>query len=88
MALAYGKRLCKSTDAEATALAIKYVADKIVDKVALGSDFDGAVESSYDINGFPVIVNELIKKGFNREEIEKIMGGNIRAFMLANLPAN
>ncbi|HEY5823919.1 MAG TPA: dipeptidase [Cyclobacteriaceae bacterium] len=77
------------TDAEATAKAIKYVVDKIgVDKVALGSDFDGAVSSSYDINGFPVIVNELVKKGFSRDDIEKIMGGNVRDFMLANLPAN
>jgi len=77
------------TDAQATAKAIKYVADKIgVDKVALGSDFDGAVMSSYDINGFPVIVNELVKKGFNRADIEKIMGGNVRDFMLANLPQN
>ena len=77
------------TDAEATARAIKYVADMIgVDKVALGSDFDGATTSSYDINGFPVLVNELIKKGFTREDIGKIMGGNIRNFMLANLPPN
>jgi membrane dipeptidase len=77
------------TDAEATARAIKYVADKIgVDKVALGSDFDGAVRSSYDVTGFPVIVNELIRLGFSREDIEKIMGGNVRDFMLANLPAN
>jgi membrane dipeptidase len=77
------------TDAGATANAIKYVADKIgVDKVALGSDFDGAVRSSYDINGFPIIVNELLKKGFNRNDIEKIMGGNVRDFLLANLPEN
>ncbi len=77
------------TDAEATARAIKYVVDKIgVDKVALGSDFDGAVRSSYDVTGFPVIVNELIKLGFSRQDIEKIMGGNVRNFMLANLPAN
>jgi len=77
------------TNAAATARAIKYVADKIgVDKVALGSDFDGAVRSSYDVTGFPVIVNELIKLGFSREDIQKIMGGNVRNFMLANLPAN
>jgi membrane dipeptidase len=77
------------TVAEATARAIKYVADKIgVDKVALGSDFDGATTSSYDVNGFPVIVNELIRKGFGRDDIEKIMGGNVKTFMLVNLPAN
>ena len=75
------------TDADATARSIKYVADKIgVDKVALGSDFDGATHSSYDITGFPVIVKALIKQGFNRPEIERIMGGNVRDFLLKNLP--
>lgn len=82
------KAVC-GTDAASTARAIKYVADKIgVDKVALGSDFDGAVEASYDVNGFPVIVNELIKLGFSREDVEKIMGGNVRDFMLTNLPVD
>ncbi len=75
------------TDADATARAIKYVADKIgVDKVAMGSDFDGATHSSYDITGFPVIVKALLKQGFTRPEIEQIMGGNVRDFLLRNLP--
>jgi membrane dipeptidase len=75
------------TDIEATARAIQYVANKIgVDKVAMGSDFDGATITSYDINGFPLIVNSLVKKGFSRQDIEKIMGGNVRDFMLRNLP--
>lgn len=77
------------TDADATAKSIKYVADKIgVDKVAMGSDFDGAIEASYDITGFPLIVNALLKEGFNRADIEKIMGGNVRDFLLKNLPAH
>ncbi|MBS1655423.1 MAG: membrane dipeptidase [Bacteroidetes bacterium] len=76
------------TDADATAKSIKYVADKIgVDKVAMGSDFDGAIEASYDITGFPLIVNALLKEGFSRADIEKIMGGNVRDFLLKNLPA-
>ena len=75
------------TDAEATAKSIKYVADRIgVDKVAMGSDFDGAIEANYDITGFPLIVNALLKEGFSRIDIEKIMGGNIRDFFLKNLP--
>jgi microsomal dipeptidase-like Zn-dependent dipeptidase len=81
------KAVCGS-DAVATAKAIKYVADKIgVDKVAMGSDFDGATECSYDINGFKEVVNALLKEGFSRIDIEKIMGGNTRDFMLRNLPA-
>ncbi|MBL0147144.1 MAG: dipeptidase [Chitinophagaceae bacterium] len=74
-------------DAAATAKSIKYVADKIgVDKVALGSDWDGAFEMHFDVTGTPLIVTELIKLGFSRLEIEKIMGGNIRDFFLRNLP--
>jgi microsomal dipeptidase-like Zn-dependent dipeptidase len=75
------------TDAAATARSIRYVADKIgVDKVALGSDFDGAITAAFDVTGLPLIVNALLKEGFNKEEIYKIMGGNIRDFLLKNLP--
>jgi membrane dipeptidase len=76
-------------DADATAKAIKYVADRIgVDKVAMGSDFDGDVVASYDITGFTVVVKALEKQGFSRTDIEKIMGGNVRDFFLRNLPVN
>jgi len=75
------------TDAAATAKSIRYVADKIgVDKVALGSDFDGAIGTHFDVTGLPLIVNALLKEGFNKEDIYKIMGGNVRDFLLTNLP--
>ncbi len=74
------------TDATATAKSIKYVASKIgVDKVALGSDFDGALTTHFDVTGLPLMVEALKKEGFNRDEIELIMGGNVRDFMLRNL---
>jgi microsomal dipeptidase-like Zn-dependent dipeptidase len=74
-------------DAAATARTIKYVADRIgIDKVALGSDWDGAFEMHFDVTGAPLIVTELGKQGFDRAAIEKIMGGNIRDFFLRNLP--
>lgn len=75
------------TDAEATAKSIRYVADKIgVDKIALGSDFDGATTTHFDVTGLPLIVDALLKEGFTREEIYQIMGGNVRDFFLRNLP--
>ena len=75
------------TDARATAKSIRYVADKIgVDKVALGSDFDGAVGTHFDVTGLPLIVAALRQEGFSRKEIEMIMGGNIREFFLTHLP--
>lgn len=75
------------TDAKATAKSIRYAVDKIgIDKVALGSDFDGAIGTHFDITGLPLIANALESEGFNRLEIELIMGGNVRDFMLKNLP--
>jgi membrane dipeptidase len=51
-----------------------------VDYVGLGSDYDGA--SSYpvglgDVSGFPLITYHLLKKGFQPEDIKKILGGNL-----------
>jgi membrane dipeptidase len=75
------------TDAVATARSMKYVADKIgVDKVCLGSDYDGAITAHFDVRGLPLIMAELKKFGFNKSEIEGMMGGNVRDFMLRNLP--
>lgn len=75
------------TGADATARSIRYVADKIgVDKVALGSDFDGAIKAHFDVTGLPLLVTALQKQGFNQAAIDQIMGGNIRDFMLRNLP--
>lgn len=74
-------------DAAATANAIKYTVDLVgIDFVALGSDFDGSVMTPFDITGFPLIVEELIKLDFNEDEIKKIMGVNIKRFLLKNLP--
>lgn len=77
------------TDVSATARSIRYAADMIgVDKVALGSDFDGAIGTHVDAAGLPLVAIALEQEGFDRAEIELIMGGNIRDFLLRNLPAN
>jgi len=74
-------------DATVTARSIRYVADKIgVDKVALGSDWDGALETHFAVTGLPLMVTALKKEGFSKTDIDKIMGGNIRDFFLRNLP--
>ncbi|MEP2669711.1 MAG: dipeptidase [Cyclobacteriaceae bacterium] len=76
-------------DAIATANSIRYVADMIgVDKVTLGSDFDGALTTHFDATGLPLIMEALKKDSFTSQEIELIMGGNVRNFLLKNLPAN
>lgn len=74
-------------DAAAIAKSVRYVADKIgVDKVGLGSDWDGAYEMHFAVTGLPLIITALEKEGFSKGDIEKIMGGNIRDFFLRNLP--
>lgn len=54
--------------------------------VALGSDYDGSVTVPFDITGLPLLVDEMLRQGFTQAEIAAIMGGNVRDFMLANLP--
>ncbi len=75
------------TNAKATAKAIKYVTNLVgVKYVAMGTDFDGAIPAHFDVTGFPLIVDELLKLGYSNTDIAAIMGGNIRDFMLNNLP--
>ena len=72
---------------ESTAKAIKYCIDLVgADYVALGSDFDGATEIHTDITGLILYVDELLKLKVSPEDISKVMGGNVKRFMLANLP--
>jgi membrane dipeptidase len=55
-----------------------------VDHVGLGSDFDGINSSPRELNDvtdMPLITEELIKRGYTKKEIYKILGGNfIRVF--------
>ncbi len=82
----FKKAVC-GTDASATAKAIKYTIDLIgADHVALGSDFDGSVTTPFDVTGLPLIVEELLKLNVSEEEIRKVMGENVKNFMLENLP--
>ena len=58
---------------------IDYAVDLIgIDHVGLGSDFDGAAMPTDLPNAahLPKITEELLKRGYEQEEIEKIMGGN------------
>lgn len=75
------------TDASATVAAMKYVADRVgVNHVALGSDFDGAIRAPFDVTGLPLITEALLAVGFGEDDVAKMMGGNVRDFLLANLP--
>lgn len=67
--------------------AMRHVAQLVgVQHVALGSDFDGAVETPFDTTGVAQITEELLKGGFSEADIAAIMGGNVQRFLLAQLP--
>ncbi|HYC28169.1 MAG TPA: dipeptidase, partial [Chitinophagaceae bacterium] len=55
-----------------------------VDYVGMGSDFDGINSSPQqldDVTNYPLITEELVKRGYSKKDIRKILGGNfIRVF--------
>jgi membrane dipeptidase len=54
-----------------------------IDYAGIGSDFDGGggLADCMDVADFPKITAEMIKRGYSREEIDKIWGGNfLRVF--------
>jgi membrane dipeptidase len=64
---------------------IDYIVKMIgADHVGLGSDFDGINSSPQqldDVTNFPLITQELMKRGYSKKDIRKILGGNfIRVF--------
>jgi membrane dipeptidase len=46
------------------------------ERVALGSDFDGALETVFDVTGLPLVSQGLSDRGFSRAEVAGMMGGN------------
>jgi membrane dipeptidase len=58
-----------------------------VDYVGLGSDFDGIDSAPDGLNGvedYPKITEELLKRGYSKKDIEKILGGNFLRVFKAN----
>lgn len=56
-----------------------------IDHVGLGSDYDGVGDSLpvglKDVSTFPVLVAELLKRGYKEPDIEKILGANVLRVM-------
>lgn len=55
------------------------------DAVALGSDFDGTVETALDTSQLAAITQELKNAGMDDAVIAKVMGENVYAFLSENL---
>lgn len=57
-----------------------------VDRIALGSDFDGTVTTELDASELAAITQALMDAGMPDDDIRKVMGGNTVRFFLDNLP--
>lgn len=57
-----------------------------IDHVALGSDWDGATEVSFDAAELPVLTQAMLDANFSEEEVRKVLSGNAVRFLLENLP--
>lgn len=60
-----------------------------VDHVGIGSDFDGVnslPQQLDDITAMPLITKELLKRGYSKKDIRKILGENFMRIFEANQP--
>jgi len=75
-----------STDPAAVAAAIEHVRDLVgIDHVGLGSDFDGAVTTSFDSSRVAGVAQALLNRGFKSDEIRKVMGANVLRVIRAGI---
>lgn len=82
----WASAVCESNP-KAIAKAIRYAANVAgIDHVALGSDFDGSVETAFDASGMALVTEALLQENFSPEEIEKIMGKNVLRVLSQYLP--
>ncbi len=66
---------------------IRYAIDLLgEDNVALGSDFDGTIAAPFDTGELAVLTETMLRSGFSEQEIRKVMGENVRRFLIENLP--
>ncbi len=78
---------CGGDDAEAIARSAKHATNVAgIEHVALGSDFDGAVQAPFDATGMVQVTDALLLAGFKDDEVAKVMGGNAIRVLLETLP--
>lgn len=66
---------------------IRYGIDLVgADHVALGSDWDGHVNTPIDASQAAYLTQRMLEVDFSEDEIRKVMGGNTAAFFAAHLP--
>lgn len=85
--IGFWKRAICDVSVQGITAAIQY-AIKIagVDHVGLGSDFDGNVTTPFDTTGLPMLTEALLGAGLPEKDVLKVLGGNVRRVLTANLP--
>ena len=56
-----------------------------IDHVGLGSDFDGSIEAPFDASGLPQLTASLLASGLSKDDVGKLLGGNLRRVLAVNL---
>ncbi len=85
--IAFFEQATCGNNIESIVNAMQYVVNLVgVKHVALGSDFDGAVETPFDTVGLIELTDALLNAGFLENEIALIMGGNVRRVLFEILP--
>ena len=57
------------------------------DHVGMGADYDGAEsfpKGLEDVSKYPVLTEELFKRGYSKKDVEKVLGGNFIRLLEAN----
>jgi microsomal dipeptidase-like Zn-dependent dipeptidase len=74
-------------DAASIARSIAYAVAVVgADHVGLGSDFDGAVPTPFDVSGMSLLTAALIAEGLDEDTIAAVMGGTAIRFLREALP--
>jgi len=78
--------VCDVTPAGVVA-SIRYAIDLLgVEHVALGSDYDGSTAVAFDASELSALTDAMLDADFSEEEIRRVMGDNVRRFLLTWLP--
>ena len=77
---------CDDTPAGVAASIVAAIGVVGEDHVALGSDFDGAVGTTFDASELAALTQALIDKGLAEPVIARVMGGNMVRFLQSALP--
>ena len=87
VAIAYFEQAVCGTDVKAITRAIQYAVNVAgIDHVALGSDFDGAVDVPFDTTGVGMVLDGLFELGFTDDQVTKIAGANMVRVLEGVLP--